>query len=232
MRTSTVKPEPSIWLWLFLPLAIAPLVYGVKIFDADLYAKIFKGELGLIELATPVLLVPAVISGYQCFQNRRLLPEPWLRSWLLIVTLACIYFAGEEISWGQHLPGRETAEAIQGVNGHQETNLHNRSSWFNQKPRLLLELWILIGGIILPIWRRLSNINYLDSDWQYWFWPTSACFPAALVAILIRLPERIRDMFGLSPYSIEIRYSEVQELCFAIFLMLYLLSCSQRLRED
>jgi len=220
--------ELKSWLWLWLPVVLFILIFGSALISEYVHDTFFAGELGFIELATPLMLVPAIISGFVIFINREKLVTQQLGHWILLVTLACIYIAGEEISWGQQLVGWGTPEWVNEVNDQRETNLHNTSSWFDQKPRVLLEIFVLVGGIFLPIKRKLQGINLPRDSWQYWLYPTMVCLPAAILAIFSRMPERM-NLFDMSEYIVDIRTSEIQELYFAIFLMIYLLSIRKRL---
>ena len=221
--------ELNVWLWLCLPVVLCVLIFGSVLISSDIHDTFFAGELGIIELATPIMLVPAIISGFVIFINREKLVAKQLGNWILLITIVCIYFAGEEISWGQQLVGWETPEWIKKVNSQNETNLHNMSSWFDQKPRLLLEISVLIGGIFLPLKRKFQGVRLPRTSWQYWLSPTIVCLPAAIIAILSRLPDRIEVLSELSNTIVHIRCSEVQELYFAMFLMIYLLSIRKRL---
>ena len=223
------KYELQAWLWLWLPVVFFVFIFGSAIVSNYVHDNYFTGELGIIELATAIMLVPAIIAGFLIFINREKLVTKQLGYWILLVTLACVYIAGEELSWGQHLWGWETPEWIKENNKQQETNLHNTSGWFNQKPRLLLEISVLIGGIFLPLKRKLQGIHLPRDSWQYWLYPTMVCLPAAMIAILSYLPDRIDVLSKLSDTVVDVRYSEVQELYFAIFLMIYLLSIRKRL---
>ncbi len=109
---------------------------------------LFESELGIVELATPAVLLVAIAAGGAALRYRGRFPGAWLNLWVPLVTLACFYFAGEELSWGQHLFGWATPEYWNTINDQGETNLHNISSWFDQKPRMLLELFVLYGGIV------------------------------------------------------------------------------------
>ncbi len=222
--------ELNVWLWLWLPVAFFVFIFGSALISKYAHDAFFAGELGVIELATPIMLVPAIIGGIIIFINREKLVTKHLGYWILLVTLACVYIAGEEISWGQQLVGWGTPEWIEEINDQHETNLHNMSSWFDQKPRLLLEISVLIGGIFLPLKRKLQSMHLLHDSWQYWLYPTVVCMPAAIISILSRLPDRIEVLSELLDTIVDIRYSEVQELYFAIFLMIYLLSIRKRLR--
>ena len=222
------KYELKSWLWFWLPIVSFVFIFGSAIVSNYVHDNYFAGELGIIELATSIMLVPAIIAGFLIFINRENLVTKQLGYWILLVTLACIYSAGEEISWGQQLVGWGTPEWIKEINDQHETNLHNTSSWFDQKPRLLLEIFVLVGGIFLPLKRKLRGINLSRDNWQYWLYPTMVCLPAAILAIFSRMPERVITLFDLSGTMINVRYSEVQELYFAIFLTLYLMSIRNR----
>jgi len=223
--------HPALWLW-FPPL-LAVLVFGVKLLAPGHYASLIEGEIGLTELATPLVALIGVVVGVQTVRMSRGRVPTLFTGWLLMTTLGCFYFAGEELSWGQHLFQWQTPDEIAAINDQNETNLHNMSSWLDQKPRLLLELWVLVGGIVLPL-RALAGKRpaYAAGGFRDWFWPGVECLPTALLAIAIRLPERYKKVTGIDSLPLEIRWSEPQEYYFALFLLIYLLAVRQRLRHD
>lgn len=229
-----MSDKPSLlprWLWLWFPPLLVILIVPIKIISPEFYAAHIDGELGLIELATPIISIIGAIIGIRLLTISAALPTRRIQIWVLLTTLGCIYFAGEELSWGQHLFGWGTPAYLEAVNDQEETNLHNISSWFDQKPRLLLEIWVLVGGVILPISRFRKAPRSADDDERYWFWPTVEVFPTALLAILVRLPERIKSLFSIEQLPLELRFSEPQEYYFALFLLIYLASISARLRS-
>ena len=59
------------------------------------------------ERLTTLALIPAFLAGlYACYRYRSRLPAPvWI--WVLLWSLVCIYFAGEEESWGNGISGGE-----------------------------------------------------------------------------------------------------------------------------
>jgi len=218
-----------VWLWLWFPVLFLVFIVLAALYDFKLAQNMVARENNLVELGTVILLIPAIVIGFRSYKLRRLLPESWLGVWVLLTALACLYFAGEEISWGQQLFKWETPESINTINDQNETNLHNTSSWLDQKPRLLLEICVLIGGIVLPVWRYCRKIDYSPKHWQYWFWPVAVCFPAAVLTILVKLPERLKDFFDYLLFENNLRYSELQEFYFALFLFLYIYSIYKRL---
>ena len=231
MTRARVQAVLPCWQRLWFPPVLIVVVMAVRIADHAFYRRWVEGELGLIELATPLVALLGCIVGVRLALDLRHAAVPMLlRAWIAVLALACFYLAGEELSWGQQLFHWQTPEAIVAVNDQQETNLHNMSSWFDQKPRLLLELWVLFGGIVLPLieWRR--GTRHAEDSFRYWFWPTLDCLPTAVLAIAIRLPPRVKDLLEWPVLPYEIRYSEPQEYYFALFLLLYLASLSLRTR--
>lgn len=228
---SRARLHPALWLW-FPPL-LAVVVIGVKLFAPSLYDQFIEGELGLTELATPLVALIGVGIGIHTILLARGRVPLLFTVWLIGTTLGCFYFAGEELSWGQQLFKWDTPAEIAALNDQQETNLHNMSSWFDQKPRLLLELWVLFGGIVVPL-RRLWGRppRHAPGSLQDWLWPGIECLPTALLAIAIKLPERYKKLMGIESLPFEIRWSEPQEYYFALFLLIYLLAVRARLRQE
>jgi hypothetical protein len=218
------------WLWLWFPPLLVLVIIPIKILAPEFYAARIDGELGLIELATPVISIAGAVVGIALLRAATRLPTRGLRIWMLATTLGCVYFAGEELSWGQHLFGWGTPAYLEAVNDQEETNLHNISSWFDQKPRLLLELWVLAGGVMWPLYHlSRRSLSTSPNGQAYWFWPTVECLPTASLAIIVRLPERIKSIFGIEQLPLELRFSEPQEYYFALFLLIYLASVRKRL---
>ncbi len=182
-----------------------------------------KGESGVIENMTVLFLVVAIgfsIAGIG--KARRLGLSSLQQGWLLLMILGSAYFALEEISYGQHLFGWGTAETWKELNDQDETNLHNVHAIFDQVPRAILTLGILIGGVILPLYRLLRGIELKPTDRFYWQWPTIDCVTIGLLVILIR---PILSVFetGL------INTGETKENLFALFILLYCISLHDRL---
>jgi len=231
--------ELKSWLWLWLPLLMFSVIVICGMTNYPAYNKYFIGEFGIIELATPLVLLPAIIFGIKIFIDKENILDEKIKYFVLFVTFGCIYLAGEELSWGQHLWGWNTPNWLRLANDQQETNLHNISSWFDQKPRVLLEIFVVVCGVFMPLYRRLTGKVFQENDWRYWFFPTEICMPVSILIILSKVPERIKTIFDLPttvfaildayPLVREFQYSEIQELYFAIFLMIYLLSIRKRL---
>lgn len=152
--------------------------------------------------------------------------HPALFGWVLIAALACFYVAGEEISWGQHILNWDTPETWKALNDQHETNLHNTSSWLDQKPRLILFIGIVTGGIVIPLLQRYRPAA-LPEKFAL-IYPSAALMPVALLVLGPYLAQELMEHF-LARGVFE-RVSEVQELYMYYFVLLYLLMLRKRIR--
>jgi len=186
---------------------------------------IFKGEAGIVENMTVLFL--AVAIGFciaSLLRAKRLQLSSFLQLWLFILIIGAAYFALEEISYGQHMFGWGTAEAWKELNDQDETNLHNVHSLFDQVPRALLSLGILIGGVIMPLYRRFRDIRLNESSRFYWQWPTIDCVTVGLLVILIRPILSVVETDAINT-------GEMKENLIALFILLYCVSIHSRLRQ-
>lgn len=194
-------------------------------------------DTGLIEHLTVAVLIPGIAAaGIALARWRRVLESGALTLWLLLWTLACIYFAGEECSWGQWYMGFETPEALTSLNDQGEMNLHNISSWLDQKPRTLVEMFVITAGFLFPaVWmlrnRRVgipkkSVVSKSDSrDWLLiWTLAPAMCWAAGAVFLFQRIADEVN-----TPWMQRVGTSEFRELVVAWFLSLYLISYALRM---
>ena len=206
-----------------LPLLVIlfPLVWYASV-GSD---WLLKGEAGIIENMTVLFLVVAIGFNISSLaRSRRLALSGFLNSWLLMLIMGAAYFALEEISYGQHMFGWGTGETWKELNDQEETNLHNVHALFDQVPRALLTLGILIGGVVLPLYRHFRDIKLDESSRFYWQWPTLDCVTIGLLVILIR---PILSVFETEA----INTGEMKENLFALFILLYCVSLHSRLRQ-
>jgi len=143
--TGGFRHELHKFWWLYLPILFFGLRYAVALFtNASTGLEFwFRHELGIIENLTVALLVAAVFCSINMIVRYGNSLDPLLRVFLVLYSLGCIYFAGEEASWGQHWFGWETSEFFLGINSQQETNFHNTSFWLDRAPKGTVLLQIL-----------------------------------------------------------------------------------------
>lgn len=190
------------------------------------------GGAGLFEHLTVIVLIPGILAGFYTFWNYRdRLPNRFLGYWVLACTLACIYFAGEEASWGQWYFGWKTPDVLLGLNDQGETNLHNMSPLLDQVPRLLVQLFVVVGGFLVPLWRvigkRRSTMHHpLALALDAWIFAPTALLSAGALFVATKVakwfPHHAFDTLG---------NGELREFIIAWFLMWYLLSYAVRLKR-
>ena len=224
---------PLFWRLVFPPLLLVLALACKAWAPPGFYSEYIESEQGLIELATAFLAFAASWLALRSAKaaRARLPSSQWV--WFLLVALGCFYIGGEEISWGQQLLHWQTPEAIEALNRQNETNLHNMSTWFNEKPRILVELGVLVGGVLMPA-ARLSRGRQLSREdgFAYWLWPTNGLLFTGLLAVLVLVPKRYEFAAGSPLFPLNLRWSELQEYYFALFLWLYAWSALRRLRHQ
>ncbi|MDJ0951461.1 MAG: hypothetical protein QNJ94_21320 [Alphaproteobacteria bacterium] len=242
----------GLWFWTPFPVLASAIGLGLLANNwhpfpsyawrehRDLFSAWFHDETGLIEITTVVFLLVGAVIAARAVRAAFRAGWPWIGRWLLILLAVTVYFAGEEISWGQHFIGWQTPDWFMDLTGNrqEETNLHNINSWFNQKPRGLFAAWVFLGGIVVPIWTaRTGRVPDPATSLAYWFWPTRVCTCIAVLAFVVAIPDTALEVFDV-PVDHGIRLwlqptngSELQEYCFAAFLMLYFASILYRFRQ-
>ena len=208
--------------WLWVPI----IAMGIQIIlEISLSGNILShlhSENGPHELIEFFLLVAGLIVCFLYFIKAQAKTK-LLNFWFGLAALCCFYVAGEEISWGQHVWDWATPDYWVEVNDQQETNLHNTSSWFDQKPRLILLIGVVFGGLVAPFLKK-KNILKLPENLDF-------LMPSAklgVIASLVFIPQVLEKTFELFDVVIFARFSEVQELYMFYFVLLYLVMLYQK----
>lgn len=216
-------PLRRFW-WLWLPPLVLVAVAVVNPFLGQEHGSPWMyAENGILETLQWIIALTAAGFGIACLRYCK--GKPWLALWVLLGTLGSLYIGLEEISYGQHLFKWETPEYWQAINDQGETNLHHTSSWLDQKPRLILLIGILAGGIVLPLVRRFRPA-LLPPRFEM-IYPPDALFWTALCAGLAHAAKWSQKLGIAAIYN---RSSEVNELFMYYFVLLYLVFLLHRLR--
>jgi hypothetical protein len=228
-RSFTSDPGWSeAWWWLGIPLLVAAFVLGTYWAIPSWYLRYVLPEgYGILEISHFLIpLYGLLIAGGLLF-----LPfvraRPLVFSVALIGALSCLYIAGEEMSWGQHVFHWNTPEYWAMVNRQEETNLHNTWAIFEKTPRSILEAAIFIGGLGVPLaaifypWLRACRASL--------FLPADALVPTALGAFIFKLIDRLQQ--GAHIPTILHRPSETIETYLFFFILAYLIVYARRLKE-
>ena len=187
-RTPWGEIRPSVDV---VPVLIVLISYGLIYFlPGHFFARIFHGDDGPVEwLQVLALVVAALASTIAAWRGRRHARPVQVCGWLLLA-LACLLLAGEEISWGQRLLSGVSNPALQGLNVQGETNLHN----IKGVNSLMHVSYIVFGlGLGFAGWRFLPRLACLPPrELSLYFLPL-ALFAAYLDVSWLTNLERIRN---------------------------------------
>jgi hypothetical protein len=220
----TIRIHPFLWLWIPVALMIGDLL--CEIFVPIAARPQFFSEAGPHEKVQALFMFAGLIYATRLFF---VVEGIWLKLWFGIAALSCFYIAGEEISWGQTFFGWLTPEFWSQINDQQETNLHNTSDWLDQKPKTLLQIGVLVGGIIIPAlqkWRPSALPARYAAIYPTWHVVVTAAF-----AVLVKIIDTVQDL--VHPYTdwrIFWRASEVLEIYIYYFVLIYLIAMWKRFK--
>jgi hypothetical protein len=220
--------SPRWWLmYVIVPVLLLVAVIAAHYAGGAIRYSVWESPVGILESGTGALaLVAAAIALIASFQP--LIRRAWaVRGWLLAFVVALIYFAGEDLNWGQYYFGWETPQYFLEHNKEHETNLHNISTWFNQKPRIMVELWLLVACILVPLgWRQPRQLTARLVPAM--FWPDGRLVFIAVMALVVLATDWMAKR-GFIPRTL--RWSEVEELFFAYGWLLYSMMLLGRVRS-
>lgn len=209
-------------LHFWLPFGVIVVLALIWPFCSGYCIELIYRENGLVEMTQAVIALVAAVIGFKTLKHCK--GERWLKVWVGGAALACLYICLEELSYGQQLFKWGTSDFWLQVNDQQETNLHNTSSWFDQKPRLLLFIGIIVGGIIIPLLRRFKP-ETLPKRFEV-VYPRDNLFWIAVMVFLVHWAEIPGKLWGINIYY---RPSEIEELLMYYFVLMYLIDFRQRM---
>ena len=223
-------PDWSLTSWCLygiVPILIVVLLMTASYAGDAVNYWVLQSRVGVLESVTGVFALAAgVVALVTSFHPA--IRRSWkTRVWLLLFFVAMVYFAGEDLNWGQYYFGWEVPQYFLDHNKERETNLHNMSTWFNQKPRLVVQLWLVVACIAVPLGWRLpprATGKFLPAL----FWPDRRLVFIAAMALLVFATDWLskRDIIPRT-----MRWSEVEEIYFAYAWIIYAFMLRARVRE-
>jgi hypothetical protein len=215
------------WWWAWIPIAVAIAVVIIRIVAPEFYrAYVLPEGYGFLELSQFLIMVAAFLL---CVRMLRIpvVKQSRLLWWaMLFFALSAFYIAGEEHSWGQHFWNWNTPAYWAEVNRQQETNLHNISPWFNQRPKLLFDIAVFVGGILVPL-IQLRTGPFRQPLLALLTPPAPLALVSSL-ALCFKIVERLQKHFhGVDLF---IRPSEAVETFQYLFVLYYLIVLLRRIK--
>jgi hypothetical protein len=217
------SPLNPFW-WFWFPICAALVLAVVEQFLPEATRAALYDENSPIEMGQAVVAFIAAGFGVACLKHCK--GNKWLLGWVLLGTLASLFIGLEEISYGQQLFHWQTPEEWKAVNHQWETNLHNTSSWLNEKPKLLLWLGILTGGIVMPLLRR-KKPGLLPEKFGV-IYPDDVMFWPAVMTILAYIAKLLQKEGFVTLYG---RTTEIHEFYLYYFVLLYFVLLRLRLKS-
>lgn len=211
-----IKRISSFW-WLWLPLIFLTFQLLAEIFLPQKLLSALHSENGPYELLQFAVLVLATFLSARLLTSCLKDKDLWLSLWAFAAFAGCFYVAGEEISWGQQFFAWSTPESWMSINDQGETNLHNTTSWLDQKPRLILLAGIIGGGLIIPLLKKFSP-TLVPSRFETIYPPVELALVAG-IALVLKIADKIGGFYGIAIFE---RISEVEELFMYYFVLLYI----------
>lgn len=220
---NTYGIHPLFWLWI-PSLWMIGQVAAEFIFPKEAVLH-FRRENGVHEWIQFALLIGTLILSIKILKSMPSPKNKWLIAWFVFAAIGSFYTAFEEISWGQWIFKWATPEAFEEINQQGETNLHNTSKWLNQKPRLLLEVGIIVGGIIIPLLAMLKP-KWLPKRFEIIYPPNFMIFIAVIYTMAKFSHKFSRMLFDEKVFQ---RSSEIEELYLYFFIFLYMIVLHRRI---
>ena len=215
------------WWWLYVPLALLAGLLAVSHARPDFYrAYILPEGYGFLELGHFVIPFTAFILSLRLLRLGVVKRSGLLWGLILLFGLGNFYIAGEEHSWGQHFFNWNTPEYWSAINRQAETNLHNVSHWFNQRPRLVLEIGILVGGILVPLTQ--TKAGPFRQPLLALLTPPVQLTVVALVALVVKAIDQL-GKGDMVEGTLLLRPSEALETFIYLFLLFYVVVLGRRL---
>ena len=220
MRNHTIP----LFFWLIVPVVLILAQIGLELSFTREQLAPMHSEGGPQETLQSLFIGAAFLMALRALFKTDWKTQKETGLVLIIAALGSFYIFGEEISWGQHILNWDTPEYWAAVNDQNETNLHNTSSWLDQKPRLLLFIGIIVVGILVPVLRRYKP-KMLPLPFAP-FYPSDTLSVTALGVVIPYTVQEIAEHFLQG--GVFVRVSEVQEVYMYYFVALYVLDLYRR----
>lgn len=235
MKLPILTPADKRWFWLWgLPVLCMLVIIAASQMGSDVIEAIIVSPFGFSENIPTVFVVFGVAYTIAII---RLPQGKHLKGWMVVYALAIIFFAGEDQNWFQYWIGAKVPDYFLAHNKEQEINLHNINSWFNQKPRLMVEIWAWVACILVPLgwwtWPKKATTKFVPAA----LWPDTRVIAIAAISIGVgmagRIQKHLSHMFDLPDPGLNeahhimleafsgVRISELEEIGFAYLMLLF-----------
>lgn len=221
----------KISLYVGLPVTILILyIVGMILvpYPGQKLAYVVFSEHGIIEIGTAAFFFLAALFAFLlCYKTAFSKVGKW-RVIYLLLGLAVLFVALEEINYGQFFFEFETPEYLAKYSSKDEFNLHNL---FANKPAHRLNLIATIGFpvffIVLPLIASRSQNAYCPQNWTYYILPQRQLLLFVIIGQLMTWFDDVFGFFGISNGWTEA--TETKELYWALAVLLWMIILFRRI---
>jgi hypothetical protein len=214
--------------WLFPLLCVASIFAPLLIGPKAVYWWAVSPR-GFLENSPTLFLFIGVCHCISMLCRKDVWRDKSVRGWIIAFILASIYFSGEDLNWGQYWLNLDVPQYFVENNGEPEINLHNMTTWLNQKPRLIMQIWAIIACVLVPMgweWPKKITRTFVPPV----FWPHTKNFLFTVgLALIVGLLDKIDPVSIPLRENTGIRFSEIQEMLMAYLMMLYAADLKNRI---
>jgi hypothetical protein len=151
-------------LSLIVTLALASILPSVHYLTYGFVPDYWLIESGLYETIGATACLIAGTFNLVNFQKSLSQKRSLGAFWLLLLSVTCLFIAGEEVSWGQHFLNYEVPSSITSTNFQREFNLHNSMLIQSSNNSLssvffkLLMLYFIVFPMLLVVFPTLKKV--------------------------------------------------------------------------
>jgi disulfide bond formation protein DsbB len=216
------------WWWLGIPALVAVFVVASYAIDPGWHRHwVTREGPGVLETAQFIVMVIGFALAVQLLFDPFVRRRPVVLAVTIISAISCLYIAGEEVSWGQHIFFWQDPSLLSEVNDEGELSIHNMNKAFERTPRTLLELGVLFGGLVVPA--LCAFAPRLRQSRVALFLPSAALVPTALFMLGFKIDGTLSKVTGMN--FLAARPSEAVEFYLYFFILAYLIVFERRIRE-
>jgi hypothetical protein len=214
------------WWWLGVPVVIGIfVVVSFRIAPEFYHRWVAREGPGILETMQFIWMVMGLAIAVQLLFDPFVRARPFVLTVTILAALTCLYIGGEEEGWGQHIFEWQEPELVTELNPEGEIGLHTINPAFEQVPRQLLVIGVLIGGLIVPLAARFYP--GLRTFRLALFLPAAALVPTAAGVVFFKFWEFLTK-HGVAP-EFGKRPSETIECYLFFFLLGYLVIFERRI---
>ncbi len=196
-------------------------------FFPSIAKRFLHSERGLIEMWTALAFLAASWLGWRLVARTRGAVPVWAGMMYGLFTLAALFVALEEVSYGQKVFHFQSPGWFAQNNSKRETNLHNLlGDTPSNRMRQVATIGCPIICLVMPLVARFRRGRYQPSHWTYYVLPRFELATLAAITLLLSGLRRFRILGAPDTWE---HMSEVRELAWGVIAICYAAILSRRL---